>query len=107
MRVLGMLWVVLCGCGPQSADSVYLSAQTLLRHGELKQGLSLADSGLRAEASWRFRLIKAEILLASGEAQNTLDLLKAAPSPPSNEVRARVAMYQGHARYLLTDLAGA
>jgi CHAT domain-containing protein len=107
MRGAALLLLFLTGCGPQSSDSIYQQSKSSLDRGELKAALASADAGLRREPSWRFRLLKAEILLANGDAPGAVEALRAPNPPDSEELRARLAMYQGQAKYLLSDYAGA
>lgn len=110
-RARGLVALILFGgCGWRSASSpeeVYRNAHRLLRRGELKAALAQADSGLRAEPSWRFRLLKAEILLTSGEAMEASRFLASSAPPSDPETRARWRMDQGQADYLQSDFLGA
>lgn len=111
MRRLAIFAIVLTGCSanrrPPSPDDLYHNAETLLRQGRLKQALAAADSGLRVEPSWRFRLLKVEALLSSGQAREAAQALDSAALPDSPELRARWLMHRGHALDLLADYAGA
>jgi CHAT domain-containing protein/Tfp pilus assembly protein PilF len=73
----------------------------------LKAALADVDAGFRREPSWRFRLLKAEILLASSKAKAALDLLESSAPPASAEQRARLRMHQAWAKFLLGDFPGA
>ena len=106
MRRLACLLLLLSGCARQSPDSIYGKSKTLLDRGEWKPALAAADEGFRREPSWRFRLLKAEILLSNGDAPAAIDILGAADPPLSDELRARLAMHRGQAKYLLSDYAG-
>ena len=101
MRRLAIFAIVLTGCSanrrPPSPDDLYHNAETLLRQGRLKQALAAADSGLRVEPSWRFRLLKVEALLSSGQAREAAQALDSAALPDSPELRARWLMHRGHA----------
>lgn len=96
-----------CGWRQAGPETVYQAAHRLLRRGELKAALAEAESGLRAEPSWRFRLLKAEILLTSGEAVHASLYLASMTAPSESEPRALWRMYQGQADYLQSDFAGA
>ncbi|MBZ5603187.1 MAG: CHAT domain-containing protein, partial [Acidobacteriia bacterium] len=74
---------------------------------ELKLALADADEGLRREPSWRFRILKADILLSNRKAREALDVLAAPEDSITNEQRARLAMHRGMAAYLLSDYAQA
>jgi len=110
-RASGVLAIItLVGCAWRPSDSpaaVYRDAQALLRRGQLKAALAKAESGLRAEPSWRFRLLTAEIMLTSGEAGAASRFLASTASPSDSEVRARWRMYQGQADYMQSDFLGA
>jgi CHAT domain-containing protein len=105
MRWSVVLLLLLSGCAKQSTDSAYQKSKDLLDRGEFKQALAAADDGFRLEPSWRFRLLKAEILLSKGDAQAATEVLNA-PDPETDELRARQAMHRGQAKYLLSDYAG-
>ena len=106
MRRLACLLLLLSGCARQSADSIYQKSKTLLDRGELKPALAEAEEGFRREPSWRFRLLQAEILLSNSDAPGAIEVLRAADPPESDELRARLAMHRGQAKYLLSDYAG-
>jgi CHAT domain-containing protein/Tfp pilus assembly protein PilF len=106
MRRLACILLLLSGCARQSPDSIYRKSKTLLDRGEWKPALAAADEGFRREPSWRFRLLKAEILLSNGDAPAALEVLRAADPPESDELSARLAMHRGQAKYLLSDYAG-
>jgi CHAT domain-containing protein len=106
MRHWAYLLLLLAGCARQSSESRYQKAKMLLDQGELKPALVEADAGFRGEKSWRFRLLKAEILLANGDAPTAVEVLNAA-DPETDDLRARLAMHRGQARYLLSDYPAA
>jgi CHAT domain-containing protein/Tfp pilus assembly protein PilF len=106
MKWLAIPLLFLCGCTENSADSAYHKSRTFFDHGDLKSAMAQADIGFRKEPSWRFRLLRAEILLSKGDAQSAIETLRAA-EPESDETRARLAMHRGQAKYLLSDYAGA
>ncbi len=102
--------ILLGGCAWHSAsspDTIYRDAYRLLRRGELPAALAEAQSGLRAEPSWRFRLLKAEILLTSGEAVEAARFLASTPAPADPETQARWRMFEGQADYLQSDFLAA
>jgi CHAT domain-containing protein/predicted negative regulator of RcsB-dependent stress response len=103
--VVGLL-CVFSACARRSTDSIYQRSKNLFDRGEFQLALTEADSGFRREQSWRFRLLKAEILLSTGDPKNALDTLRG-PDPESKEFRARLAMHRGQAKYLLSDYSGA
>jgi CHAT domain-containing protein len=94
------------GCGRRSADP-YRETVALVKRGELKAALESADAGLRAEPSWRWRLLKAQILITGGQAVDAARFLASMPAPTDPENLARWRMYQGQADYMQSDLAGA
>jgi CHAT domain-containing protein len=102
-----LLLLIACGCGrPRSADDLYGQAETLRRRGFTKQAVEAADQGWRqwiskpgAEWHWKFRLLKAELLLNQRSAPQALELLEGAGvSPPSDELKARYLADLGQAR---------
>jgi tetratricopeptide (TPR) repeat protein len=87
---------------------LYAQAAALYERGELKQALTLADQGLRerrldphSEQYWRFRFLKAEVLLVltrSSEVPPLLpDSLSAVPDIP--ELQARLLFDRGWLDY--------
>ena len=90
----------------RTPDSLYRESQRLLREGKLNDALAAADAGLAQEKSWRFRLRKAEILLAINP-KRAAAWLDSSEVPPSPESRARLEMYRGWGRFLLADYKGA
>jgi CHAT domain-containing protein len=106
MLRLAFLAFFLSSCARQSPDSIYQKSKALLDRGEWKPALAAADEGFRREPSWRFRLLKAEILLSNGDAPAAMEVLRAANPPGSDELRAQLAMHRGQAKYLLSDYAG-
>ncbi len=102
-RPAALALLFLCGCGWPGADSLYRDAQSLLRRGDLKTALAKAEAGLRAEPSWRFRLLKTEILLTSGEAAGAGRFLASLPAPADAETRARKRMFEAQADYLQSN----
>jgi len=109
-RIL-LLFVLLAGCNrqrTQSADAGYESANRLMEQGALKQAAVEADSGLRKcgsslEWCWKFRLLKAEILLASRQEESALQLLNISGEAPTTELQARRLMDQGQASFRRQD----
>jgi len=96
-----------CGRPEPSPDARYTNARRLLREGDLKVALLQAEAGLKVEPSWRFRLIKAEILLSSGKAVEAVEVLDSASPPENAELSARLAMCRGWARLKLADYPAA
>jgi len=96
----------------ESLDTDYKKAEKLLKEGDLKQALSLADSALRRcgsspEWCWTLRILKAETLLNSRQEEAALNLLEGPDSPPKPDLQARRRMHQGWAWFLLSDFGRA
>jgi CHAT domain-containing protein len=85
-----------------SPDALYQRAQSLLYEGKLKTALDTVETGLKAEPSWRFRFLRAEILLPLGP-RRVLQTLDEAGPPASPEVQARYKLYRGRAETALSD----
>ena len=84
----------------------------LLRAGDLQHASSLADGGLRRcgrlkEWCWKYRLLKAEILVDSGDEKAALKLLDGSDPPPTLDLSARRRMHQGWACFFLSDYSRA
>ena len=112
----GLALMLLAACGRRPASTVepdlVFRQATLLRHrGELPQALALAERGLAqfqnnpgSEWFWKFRLLKAEVLLTQGNAAKGAELLQEPLSavPNSPELRCRLLLDQGLAEYWLS-----
>src|SRR5690349_1506280 len=107
MRRLVLLPLLLLACSRQTPDSLYSTADTLLKQGKLSEALVRADDGLRKEPSWRFRLLKADVLLAMSEGKKAMETLHSAEPPALPELHARFAMQEGYANFLLADYPAA
>src|SRR5713101_4661799 len=89
-----LLLGLLLGCGRShnlAIDDEYLRAERLLNQGELKQALIRADTGLKKcgsspERCWKFRLLKAQSALLSGQERMALSLLDIPDVPPKPEL---------------------
>jgi CHAT domain-containing protein/Flp pilus assembly protein TadD len=106
----GLALILLGGCAWRSAgspDLAYREADRLLRRGELKAALTQAESGIRAEPSWRFRLLKAQILLTGGDAVEGSRYLASLSAPADAEIHARWRMLQAQADYMQSDFLAA
>lgn len=105
MRCVVLLSLCLLSCARQTPDSLYRTSDALLKQGRLVEALASVETGLRSEPSWRFRQLKIEVLLSMSEGKKAIEALRAAePEVPSNpEDRARFAMQQGYANFLLSD----
>jgi CHAT domain-containing protein len=96
----------------ESLDAQYQRAEKLLKEGNLRQALSIADAALHrcgssAEWCWKLRILKAETLVTSRQEEAALRLLDGPDSPAQPELQARRRMHQGWAWFLLSDYARA
>jgi CHAT domain-containing protein/Flp pilus assembly protein TadD len=107
MRRIVLLALCLSGCARQTPDALYRTADTLLKKGQLPEALAAANAGLRVESSWRFRLLKADVLVSMNEGEKAMETLGAAPPPSAPEMRALFAMQEGYAQFLLSDYPAA
>lgn len=98
--------LILAGCGT-SPDVRYKNGRLLHRQGRLKEALEEAEAGFRAEPSWRFRILKADILLARSDVNAARAMLTSAQLPADREQLARLRMAQGYAEYLMSNYAAA
>ncbi len=107
VRIFVIFCLCLCACTRStSPDNLYAEGSELLKRGRLEEALAVADSGFKKERSWRFRLLRARILIAVDphKAIDALDTLEGAPTP---EHEARRQMYRGWAAYLIADYPNA
>jgi CHAT domain-containing protein len=108
------LALALAGCSRQPApdpDSIFRQATLLRQRGDTQQALTLIERGAapfanhpQSEWHWKFRLLKAEVLLTQGKAGDASELLQERPStlPDSPELRARLLLDQGVAEFSLS-----
>jgi tetratricopeptide (TPR) repeat protein len=87
----------------ETPDALYHDARDLLRRGDPKTALVRADAGLRAEPSPRFQLLKAEILLTSGQVPEAARFLESLSPPEQPQLHARWRMLQAQADYMQSD----
>lgn len=106
LRRLVIVLLILAGCGT-APDVRYRKGRTLHRQGKLTEALREADAGLRAEPSWRFRILKADILLSRADTKTAKELLASAQLPADPELLARLRMAQGYAEYLTSNYSAA
>jgi CHAT domain-containing protein/Tfp pilus assembly protein PilF len=99
------LWPFAC----RSPESVYDTIKLEVDRGEFNSTLTETDTALRqygtgnTEWEWRFRLLKARILVSRSQGEDALSLLKPEPPAqlPSTEIREQRKLYQGIAhRYI-------
>jgi CHAT domain-containing protein len=86
---------------------LYDQARRLLREGNPKEALARADAGLSLEQSWRFRLLKAEILLNSGDTSVATEVLASTAPIETPALQARLTMDRGWIQYRVSDYSGA
>ncbi len=116
----GCLLILLsvAGCGRQRAaapEEVYAQGQRLLRQDDAPRALAVAGQGLsqaekRGDALWvwKFRLLKAEVLLGQGNAAPAVKLLTGdMPAAPAfDELRGRQLLDLGWAASNVSDWEG-
>src|ERR1700761_2226147 len=107
MRRVSAVLLLLCSCTRFTPEAHYRRAETLLKQSKLDEALTEANAGLKAEPSWRFRLLEAEILLAKHNAKEAIRVLDAQSEPPDAEARARLHMHQGYAKTLTAEYSKA
>src|SRR5664279_5802733 len=100
MRALLAVVLLLCGCGMRPAerlDALFDAASDDLHAGELAKAQLAAEHGISAAASrrdlvyqWKFRLLRCDILLYSGRAEEVLNQLRD-DMPPAPEFAALAA----------------
>ncbi len=96
-------------------SEIYQKAQTLQHQDELTQALAVANRGLARSLKeqdtsyyWRFRLLKAELLLIQGDPAAASKLLKGTipPIAGAEELQARQQMGRGSAAFIAGDYPG-
>lgn len=96
--------MVSCGCRKPDLQASYSDALNKFRQGDSDAAFALASTGYKqAEKrdpvwSWRFRILKAEVLLHKHAPENSLELL--APTPPPDlpvEIIARKMIVEAQA----------
>lgn len=93
LRRYATVLLILAGCGT-SPDAHYRNGRLLLKQGKKTEAMREAEAGMRAEPSWRFRILEADILLALPDT-NAAKKMLAFPQPPSDpESLARLRMDQ-------------
>jgi CHAT domain-containing protein len=106
MRRLAIVFLILAGCGT-SPDVRYQKGRLLVKQGKLSEAMREAEAGLRVEPSWRFRILKSDVLLARGEAKEAMGLLASPKLPTDRESLARLRMDQGWAENLASNYSTA
>jgi tetratricopeptide (TPR) repeat protein len=106
LRCLAIGFLLLAGCG-RSPDAHYQRGRLLHKQGKLTEAMREAEAGLRAEPSWRFRILKADVLLARSDVAAARALLDSSQPPTGGESLARLRMAQGYAEYLTSNYSRA
>ena len=85
--------LVSCRSDPRfDAEAVYRQAETKFQQGDLNAAMAQVDDGLnklgkkQTNETWRFRLLKAEVLIWQGFSQDAITLLMLEP-PPNRDMR--------------------
>src|SRR5262245_4366536 len=109
MRSFLLAAILLAGCSrqaPERLDRLYELAEADVRAGEMLRAQSKADHGIALASErrdvlfqWRFRLLRAEVLLFNRRAEPVLaDLSEPMPSRPEfAALAARKLMFEGRA----------
>jgi CHAT domain-containing protein len=106
LRHLAVASLILAGCGA-SPDVHYRDGRLLLKQGKLEEAMREAVAGMGAEPSWRFRILKADVLLARSDSKAAKELLAAPGVPSDPELIARLRMDQGWVENLDSNYANA
>jgi len=95
---------------PFDPSATYQQARSLQEHGELQRALDLANRGLsqcgnppNLEWCWKFRLLKAEVLLLQTKPSEASSLLPASAPSGNPEIQARLLFERGWLYYELPD----
>jgi CHAT domain-containing protein/Tfp pilus assembly protein PilF len=102
LRRLVIFSIVRAGC-TTSPEVHYQKGRMLIREGKLPEAMREADAGMRVEPSWRFRILKAEVLLAGSDTKAAKALLEFSPAPTDQELLARQRMDLGWIEYLTSN----
>ena len=106
LRRYAVALLIFASCGT-SPDTHYERGRLLLKQGKRNEAMREAEAGMRAEPSWRFRILEADILLARSETDAAKKLL-AFPQPPSDpESLARLRMDQSLLQSMAYNFTGA
>src|SRR6266568_6142440 len=105
VRLLPLL--IACGCGLlDSTEDLYRKSEMLWRYGNVQEAMGVADRGLQkwksrpdSEWHWKFRLLKAELLLNQGLRARAQELLEGSGgTPPPEGLKARYLADLGQVR---------
>jgi CHAT domain-containing protein/Tfp pilus assembly protein PilF len=106
LRRHAIFLLILTSCGT-SPDAHYRNGRLFLKRDKLNEAMREAEAGMRAESSWRFRLLEADVLLTRSDG-NAAQKLLAFPHPPSDlESLARLRMDQGALDLMAFNYSGA
>jgi CHAT domain-containing protein len=112
----GAVMLASCRSNPRfDAEAIYGQAESKFQHGDLNAAMVQVDDGInklgqkQTNEAWRFRLLKAEILIWQGFSQDAITLLEAEPpeSQDMREVAARRKILLGLAYSNLRQLDNA
>jgi CHAT domain-containing protein len=106
LRCLPAVLIILAGCGT-SPDARYTKARLLLKEGKLDAAMREAEAGAQAEPSWRFRILKADVLIQRSDTSAAKELLAFAQPPSDQESLARLRMDQGWLEYFASNYPSA
>lgn len=96
VRHLAIVFVGLAGCGT-SPEVHYQKGKLLLKQDKLDEAMREAEDGMKAEPSWRFRILKADVFLARSDGKSAKEILAFGPPPSDPELLARMQMDEGWA----------
>jgi CHAT domain-containing protein/Tfp pilus assembly protein PilF len=102
LRRFAIVFLILTGCGT-SPDVHYQNGRLFQKQGKLADAMREAEAGFAAEPSWRFRILKADVLLARSDVTAAKALLVSPKPPTDGELLARLRMAQGYAEYLTSN----
>jgi len=107
LRRLAIGFLILAGCGT-SPDAHYTNGRLLLRQGKFDEAMREAQAGFDAERSWRFRILKADIvLLARSDVKTAKELLAYAHLPTDRESLARLRVDESYLENLASHYSTA
>src|SRR5580698_7913187 len=103
--VIGFLILASCGISP---DAHYKSGRLLLKKGKYNEAMREADAGFDTEHSWRFRILKADIVMrARSDIKTAKELLSFTPPPTDLESQARLLTDEAYLESLASHNAKA
>jgi CHAT domain-containing protein len=88
--VIGFLILASCGISP---DAHYKSGRLLLKKGKYNEAMREADAGFDTEHSWRFRILKADIVMrARSDIKTAKELLSFTPPPSPSDAESQARL---------------